>query len=361
MMKKQVAAAMMALCLVAATGCGNKEVSDKYVKISQYKGVEAEKVTVEKVQDEEIDNYIQSVLEENRKEITDRVLKKGDIAMFEYVGKLGKEVFDEGTLTLGNGEQYVDGFEEGIYGHKAGETFELPITFPEGYGGEEQPQLSGAKVVFTIKITAIKEGKLPKLDDEFVQKVSKESKTVKEYKKEVKKILQKSNEETAKGNLADNAWKAVLENVEVKQYPEDRLKEAEKQITERIKKIITQYYGISYEDYLKQSGMTEKEFEKNNKESAKEYVKQVLTTELIAEKEGIKLSDKDYEKLMKEYAEKNGYKDAETMKKEIGETQIKEIILQDKVKEVIVKECKQVEPKEETEEPAAEEKTKESK
>lgn len=346
MRQKRMAALLMAVCVFAAAGCGKKEISNKNVVISQYKGVEAEKVTAEKAQDEDVTSYIDSVLAENRKEVTDRALKEGDVAEFEYKGTLDGKVFDEGTLTLGNGETYVDGFVEGIYGHKLNETFEFPVTFPEGYGGEAKPELSGADVIFEVKITSIKEGTIPELTDELVKTVSKKSKTVDEYKKEVKEIIQKSNDETAQTGLADNAWKAVLENVKVNEYPKDRLKEVVKQLDEQMKKML-EYYGTNYEDYLAQSGMTEEEFSKNIEESAKEYLKQVLAAELIAEKEGIKLSDKDYKKIMKEYAEEYGYANVDDMIAQVGETQIKEMILQDKVKEFVAKECKQVEPKEE--------------
>lgn len=348
MKKRRIAALLIATCVVAATGCGNKEISNKYIEISQYKGVEVENVTAEKVKDEDVTSYIDSVLAENRNEVTDRALEEGDLAEFEYTGKLGGEVFDQGVLTLGNGESYVDGFVEGIYGHKAGETFDLPITFPEGYGGAEKPELSGADVIFTITITSIKDKELPELTDKLVKKISEKSKTVEEYKKEVKEVIQTSNKKTAETDLGNNVWKAVLENVKVKEYPEERLNEIVEDLKVQMEQMMA-YYGITYDAYLEQSGMTQEEADKQTKESAKEYLKQVLATELIAEKEGIKLSDKDYKKIMKEYAEEYGYESAEAMNAQIGEEQVKQVILQDKVKELLIKECKFVEVKKDKE------------
>lgn len=339
MKKRGIAALLIAVCVVAATGCGNKEISNKYIEISQYKGVEVENVTAGKVKDEDIKSYIDSVLAEHRNEVTDRALEEGDFAEFEYTGKLGEEVFDQGTLTLGNGESYVDGFAEGIYGHKVGETFELPITFPEGYGGADKPELSGADVIFTIKITSIKDKELPELTDELVKKVSEKSKTVEEYKKEVKEVIQTSNEKTADNDLSDSVWQAVLKNVKVKEYPEERLNGILEELQVQMEQMMA-YYGMTYDDYLEQSGMTKEEADKTTKESAKEYLKQVLAAELIAEKEGIKLSEDDYKKLMKEYAKEYGYESADTMNAQIGEEQVKQVILQDKVKEFLIKECK---------------------
>lgn len=56
---------------------------------------------------------------------------------------------------------------------------------------------------------------------------------------------------------------------------------------------------------------------------------------------------------MKEYAEEYGYENVDAMKKQVGEEQVKEVILQDKVKEFVADKCKQVEAKEE---PAADKK-----
>lgn len=348
MKKQRVIAAMLTLCLaVSAVGCSKKEISNEYVKISQYKGVEAEKVTPNEVTEDDITNYINAKMAEQTKDVTDRELRKGDLAQFEYTGKLKStgKVFDEGTLTLGNGEQYVDGFEEGIYGHKLNETFDLPIKFPEGYGGTEQPELSGADVIFTIKITGIKEKAYSELNDEFVKAVSEKSKTVEEYKEEVKKEVEKTNKEQAEAELRDNAWNAVLENAEIKKYPEKRLEEKQKTIEEQFKKLIEQSYGLSYEDYLKQSGQSEDDFKKQVKEMSKESLKPALVAELIAKEEGLEISDKEMKKEMKTFAKENGYPDVDTLVELNGEDMVKEAILQNKIMEWVADNCKQVEKK----------------
>ena len=348
MKKQRVIVAMLTLCLaVSAVGCSKKEISNEYVKISQYKGVEAEKVTPNEVTEDDITNYINAKMAEQTKDVTDRELRKGDLAQFEYTGKLKStgKVFDEGTLTLGNGEQYVDGFEEGIYGHKLNETFDLPIKFPEGYGGTEQPELSGADVIFTIKITGIKEKAYSELNDEFVKAVSEKSKTVEEYKEEVKKEVEKTNKEQAEAELRDNAWNAVLENAEIKKYPEKRLEEKQKTIEEQFKKLIEQSYGLSYEDYLIQSGQSEDDFKKQVKEMSKESLKPALVAELIAKEEGLEISDKEMKKEMKTFAKENGYPDVDTLVELNGEDMVKEAILQNKIMEWVADNCKQVEKK----------------
>lgn len=350
MKKQRVIATMLTLCLaVSVVGCGKKEISNEYVKISQYKGVEVEKVSVKKATEEDVTNYIQAKMAEQTKDVTDRELRKGDLAQVEYTGKLKStgKVFDQGTLTLGNGEQYVDGFEEGIYGHKLNETFDLPIKFPQGYGGAQQPELSGADVIFTIKIIGIKEKAYTELNDQFVKAVSKKSKTVEEYKKEVKKEIEKLNQKQADAELRDKAWNEVMDKAEIKKYPEKRLKEKEKTIAEQFKKLVKQSYGISYEDYLKQSGQTEADFKKQVKNMAKESLKPALVAELIAKEEGLEISDKKMKEEMKTFAKDNGYPNVDTLVELNGKDMVAEAILQNKMMEWLADNCKQVESKKE--------------
>lgn len=351
MKKKSIAAFLLAGCMLLTAGCSNggKELSNKYVKISQYKGIEVEKVDTTEVTEDDVQNYIDSVLSEQTKEVTDRPAKEGDIVQFDYTGKLKEtgEVFDEGSLSIGSGEAYVPGFEEGIYGHKLKETFDEELTFPEGYGGEEKPELSNAKVIFTITIQSIQERVDAELTDELVKTLSETSKTVEEYKKEIKKTLEESNRQTEEATLRENAWNALLENTEVIKYPEEKLEKKEKELDSQMKMILEQSYGVKFEEYLEQTGMTEEDYDKQITEMAKEYLKQSLVIELIAEKEGLELKEKEYDKAIEKFATDNGYPDKETLIETIGEDQVKDAILQNEVLNWTVKNCKLVEAKEE--------------
>jgi len=87
-------------------------------------------------------------------------VKEGDIVNIDFVGYIDGEEFEGGStngagtnLEIGS-NTYIDGFEEGIIGHKVGETFDLNLTFPENYGNE---QLNGKDVVFKVTINKIVE------------------------------------------------------------------------------------------------------------------------------------------------------------------------------------------------------------
>ena len=76
------------------------------------------------------------------------------------------------SLTLGSGT-FIDGFEDQIVGHTPGETFDVTVTFPEGYSDSTDSEgntvvLSGKKAVFSVTLNYISEKVLPELTDAWV-------------------------------------------------------------------------------------------------------------------------------------------------------------------------------------------------
>ena len=73
-----------------------------------------------------------------------------------------------------------------------GETFVWDGKFPDDY---KSTDLAGKACQFTITVNSISEQNVPELTDEWVANNSKSSKTVKEYKKEIKKTLEDQKQE----------------------------------------------------------------------------------------------------------------------------------------------------------------------
>ena len=57
----------------------------------------------------------------------------------------------------------IPGFEDGIVGHKAGEQFDINVTFPAEYHSEN---LKGKDAKFAITLKKVEEMELPELTDE---------------------------------------------------------------------------------------------------------------------------------------------------------------------------------------------------
>lgn len=342
-MKKKIMAVIIGVsAAITLVGCGSGKISNDKITIEQYKGIEVEKAEAVKVTDEAVEQSIQSTLQSRstQNEITDRAVKDGDVAEIDYVGKKDGVAFDGGTandypLTIGSGS-FIPGFEEQIIGHKIGETFDINLSFPENYGNAD---LAGQPVVFTVTIKGIKEVVMPELTDKLVQELSGTAKTVAEYKKEVRADLKKSNEETAKSTLQGNVWDALMKKCEVKKYPEDKMKEMTDNVNNQYASMAQMYGMKSAEELIQQAyGMTIEELVKNS-------IKQEFAVELIAQKEKLELTDKDYKAGLKQYAKQYGYEDTAEFEKQVGKENLKKTLLQDKVTDWLIGNAKQVEKK----------------
>ena len=109
--------------------------------------------------------------------VTDRAAQNGDVVNIDYSGTVDGVAFNGGTyqgydLTLGSGS-FITGFEDQIVGHKPGETFDVTVTFPDGYRDSTDADgnalvLSGKQAVFSVTLNSIEEEVLPELTDAWV-------------------------------------------------------------------------------------------------------------------------------------------------------------------------------------------------
>ncbi len=328
------------------SGCsGSKGLETDELKISVYKGVEIEEVEKPgEVTDEDVEYYIQSARqkEATKEEVTDRPVEAGDTATIDFTGRIDGLEFEGGSsedypLVIGSG-QFIEGFEDSVIGHNAGETYDWQGVFPENY---KNADYAGKDVVFTISVKSISKEVVPELDDDFVKSVSKKSKNVKEYEEEVRKQIAKDNEMIYEDRIAQAAWEKVLENTEVKEYPEDEVKKIKDPLVEQYK-TQAKDYEMDYEEFVQaQMGCSAEELEKQIEDASRDSVKQVMVTEAIADKEKIKMTDKVYEEKLEEIAKQSGY-DVETWKSAVDEKELKEMVLNVMVKEWLVDHCVQV-------------------
>ena len=85
---------------------------------------------------------------------TDTVAENGDKVNIDYTGYMdGGSTDGQGTdLVLGSGS-YIDGFEDGVVGHKVGETFDLNLKFPDDY--KTNTELAGKDVTFEVTLNGV--------------------------------------------------------------------------------------------------------------------------------------------------------------------------------------------------------------
>lgn len=310
-----------------------KIVLGDYKKLS----ITAPKVTVTaKEVDEVIERLRQSQAE--RKEVK-RAAKMGDEVVIDFVGKKGETPFNGGTaedypLQLGSGS-FIPGFEEGIVGKKAGEVFDIPLTFPEDYHSAD---LKGAAVVFTVTLKAVKEVVAPELTDEFAAK-SGPFKTVAELKKDIKEELTNRKSAEAKDKQKDEIVEKLIA-VSTVPVPEilmqDQIRSVEQDITQNLI-----YQGRSIEDYVKSQGFDSREewTASDVAPIAKKRVQAGLVLAELSKVEKITASSDEVDKMIAQYKEQ--YKNNPQMVAQFSQPEVRQDIasrlLTDKTVDHLVK------------------------
>lgn len=344
-MKKRFAAAftgVLALSLTLAGCQASKGLETKEIKISQYKDLEVDQVEKpEEITDEQVDTRISTVLDSKAeiRKVTDRAVKDGDTANIDFTGKIDGKEFEGGSgegypLEIGSGS-FIPGFEDSVIGHKIGETYDWNGKFPDSY---QNADYAGKDVVFTIKVNSISESIPPELTDEFVKSVSEESKTVEEYKTEIKKTLEEEAQDSYINELSTEVMQKVMENTEVIKYPEDEIKKIKDDAMEQYK-TVAEYQNLEFEDYLEQNGVTEEQLDQQLDEMAKERVRQTLVFEAIADKEKLELTDEIYQDQLEKLARSNMYESVDALKEAAEEEELKEVALYNVVLEWLSEHC----------------------
>lgn len=222
------------------------------ITLGNYKKLKAQKDSVD-VTDVEVDEVVERMRSQlSEKKSVKREASSGDEVNIDFVGKLGDEPFDGGTakgydLVLGS-HSFIPGFEEAIVGHKVGETFDVPLKFPDDYHADH---LKGAETVFTVTLNDIKEVVLPEVDDTFAVKVG-PFKTVEGMREDIRSELLQQKEKTVEDKYKDDL---VGELVAVSKVPvpqvlvDDQLRQIEQDAMQNL-----MYRGMSPEQYLEQMG-----------------------------------------------------------------------------------------------------------
>ena len=302
------------------------------VTLGEYKGVTVEKAETT-VSAKEVNEKLAAELEKNARVVeVEREIQKDDIATIDFVGSVDGVEFEGGKgedypLTIGSGT-FIPGFEDQLIGHKAGETVDVKVTFPENYGAKD---LAGKEALFVTTIKAVKEKQVPAADDEFASEVS-EFDTLDEYKKDLKKTLKEQKEKAATTTNEKNVIAKVVENASV-EIPAPML---EAQLDNMLYDYQTRLaqQGIPMDQYLKITGQTVEQIKDQMKESAEKNLKTSLVIEAIMEKENITVADERVDEEFKKIAEqyKMEYDDLmKTVSEEQKESMKREVAFQETI------------------------------
>ncbi|NMH64448.1 trigger factor [Shewanella salipaludis] len=185
----------------------------------ELKGLDA--IEVEQPKAEVKDADVDAMIETLRKQhatfaAVDRAATDGDKVKMNFVGSIDGEEFDGGKaddfeLQLGSGRM-IPGFEAGIDGHKAGESFDIEVTFPEDYHAEN---LKGKAAKFAITLTEVLAANLPEVNDEFASLFGIADGGLEALKAEIRKNMGRELEQALKANVKEQVIAGLLANNEI--------------------------------------------------------------------------------------------------------------------------------------------------
>ncbi len=341
MKKKAALFFSMIFAAVCLGGCGNEYTTlaemntNRYVELGQYKGLEISVPVMEVTQDY-VDNYIGVVLSNHvtwEKAGEDYPAQMGDTVTIDYVGKIDGEPFERGAdqnydLMLGSGD-FIPGFESGLVGVRAGETRDVPVTFPDPY--LNNPDMSGVDTVFTVTVHSVSARHLPELTDDFVKSLDVGCSTVEEYRAYVFDLGQKEAQETYDRNVEDALVSKVMAGCTFREPPKAMVDEYYDRVVRNMTKIagmsnmsfetfITGYYGITME-----------EFEEEARAGARASCQESIMLQAIANEENIAVSQEEIDAAIAEGVEKGGYADADELIADRGEDNFEDYVMCDKV------------------------------
>lgn len=309
-MKNKIMLFAFAACLLMA-GCGSRDRQDgketesayqasDYIEIGPYRNLSLKEEEIE-VPDAEIDAEISDILDQYQEaeEITDRGIQNGDVVNISSRGYIdGKEVdtlkalnFD---LIIGEGS-FGEDYEAQLIDVRTGETKEFDLSYPKDY---DSTNLAGKTVHFVVKVNMIVHYLEQDLTDEYVTDLTDaEYTTVESFRQGCADMLLEENRDRYMLNAVK---KKILENSEIKGYPENALNQSIAEITE------------FYEDGAQDMNMDSSEYlnlingKENIRQIAQDILKEEMMLKAIREKESITLTEEEYERYADSYLEENG-------------------------------------------------------
>ncbi|MGB0212327.1 trigger factor [Algiphilus sp.] len=126
---------------------------------------------VAEVTEADIDKLVENLRQSRKsKETVARAAAEGDAVRIDFEGRIDGETFEGGSgenqeVEIGAG-RFLPELENGLVGHAAGETFDVPVTFPDDYQAED---LKGKQATFSVTMKEVNEVTLPEIDAEFLE------------------------------------------------------------------------------------------------------------------------------------------------------------------------------------------------
>jgi trigger factor len=260
------------------------------IKLPDYKviasGIKREKVVVEDKEIEETIGWIQRSRSQTSPK--EGAVQIGDFVEIRYSSASinnGQELVED--FVIGQSHLLPD-FEKEIIGMKKDQEKEFKITFPQDYVNKE---IAGKEVVFKVKAVKVESVQMQEINDEFAKSLGK-FENLTQLKSEIRDGITKEKETAEKQKVQGQILDEIAKKTEC-DIPQILIDVEKEHAANDFEARVPEMLKMSFDDYLKQSKLTQKEFEESLIPSVKEKIKKSLILKELKDKENIMAGEEE--------------------------------------------------------------------
>ncbi|MBM4309559.1 MAG: trigger factor [Deltaproteobacteria bacterium] len=300
------------------------------IDVQGYTGLKIERISPVATDDdvaEELERYRTSYAE--MREITGRAARMDDNVTFDMEGFIGDEPYLGGKKTdyfleLGR-NMLLPGFDEQIVGLNPGETKKFDLAIASDYA---DTQVAGTTIAFTVDLKTIKEKIKPELNDDFAREVG-DYQSLDALKDTVRSAIADRKKKHSENNVREQIFAALIEKNPFT-VPQGMVEMQAQNMLRDVQRMFQQQ-GLD----INALGQSPEQLLEHYRTSAERQVRSALLLDALAEKEGLKAEDDDYEKQYAELAVMYN-ETVETLKTKISKDRIEPQVMERKVIDFIL-------------------------
>lgn len=260
------------------------------LELPNYQGLEVDQVPTE-VQDEEVEAVLEQVREQSAEfsPVEDRPARAGDHAVISLEGKYSaagrEDIRDDDVYCELGGKGTPQEFTDNLSGAQCGETRAFAVTYGDDHPNRE---LAGQRLDYRVELKAIKQKRLPELDDEFAGNAG-DYASLEDFRSKVRADCVERKEKAARSEMQSRLVDRLVEDTSF-DVPEVLVEEQlEVRLKDTVQALMMQ--GV-HPNTLK---LDWKQFREQQREKAVLDVKRAILLERIAEKEQLAVSGEEVE------------------------------------------------------------------
>ncbi|MFN7727631.1 MAG: trigger factor [Bdellovibrio sp.] len=272
------------------------------IALKKYEGLEvhAEKFVVD---DQKINDVLENI-RTARAQLVDvlevRPATLSDVAVIDFEGFVDGKPLEGGAgkdhnLELG-GNQFIEGFEQGVVGMKVGDQKTISLKFPDPYHSAD---LAGKPVEFKVTLHKLKKKDLPQLNDEFVKSLG-AFESLDKLKATIREDLEQNEKKRIDNDLKNRLLKELVRNNPV-DVPPTMMNDQKKALIDDMRKRMT-------EQGMDEAGFADyaKKWDVDFQTTAGEMIQSGFLVDAVAKKHDLRWTQAEFDAKLDEYVKQTG-------------------------------------------------------